>query len=260
AAHYDPDGPAPDDGVEHDRRGLSFDTRADGWTKLTGWLSPELTERWRTCLDTFGAPAPAVNGVRDSRTRKQRDHDGTLAAFESLMRCGDVPSNNGISCLIVVTMTREQYETGQGLARTGHGYLVPAGDALHWGGGDTAVLAVAIDSMHAVSHYGHAHRIFTEGQRRAIAARDGGCTFPGCSEPPSRCQADHVVRHEDGGPTSTDNGQLLCRYHHREHRRQGWRAVMIDGVPHWVPPAIVDPRRTPRRNTLHDIYVRPRPE
>jgi hypothetical protein len=28
---------------------------------------------------------------------------------------------------------------------------------------------------------------------------------------------------------------------------------MIDGVPHWIEPDYLDPRRTPRRNTAHHI-------
>lgn len=265
AEHYDPDGTAPKDEREHERRRLGFRSRADGWTHVDGWLSPELTERWQTVLDTLAAPRPAIDLgdgrglVKDTRTPAQRNHDGTLTAFETLMRVGDVPDNNGVSCTLVVTMTTEQYLSGSGLARTGHGYLVPAADACAWGGGDASVIAVAVDSMHAISHYGHAHRIFSENQRRVLTARDGGCSFPGCPEPPARCQVDHVVRSEHGGPTKIDNGHLLCRYNHREHLRQGWRPIMIDGVPHWIPPALVDPRRRPVRNTLHDTEVRTTP-
>jgi len=106
--------------------------------------------------------------------------------------------------------------------------------------------------MHAVTHYSHRHRIFTTSQRRVLAARDGGCTFPGCPAPPSRCQADHVTSWQHGGPTTVTNGQLLCPYHHQHHQQLGWTPVMINGLPHWTPPATIDPTRTPQRNTLHD--------
>jgi hypothetical protein len=50
--------------------------------------------------------------------------------------------------------------------------------------------------------------------RRALASRDGGCRFPGCT---SRRFVDaHHVRHwAHGGPTSLDNLVQLCRHHHR---------------------------------------------
>ena len=38
----------------------------------------------------------------------------------------------------------------------------------------------------AVLDVGRARRLFTKGQRLAMAARDGGCTWPGCSAPPTR--------------------------------------------------------------------------
>jgi hypothetical protein len=32
----------------------------------------------------------------------------------------------------------------------------------------------------------------------------------------------------------------------------GWRSIMIDELPHWVPPEWVDPKQKPKRNTMHD--------
>jgi hypothetical protein len=32
----------------------------------------------------------------------------------------------------------------------------------------------------------------------------------------------------------------------------GWTGKIIDGRPHWTPPAWMDPDQRPRRNTLHD--------
>ena len=129
---------------------------------------------------------------------------------------------------------------------------MPAGDAADWSGGDTEILATVLTSLREVTHYSHTHHIFTEAQRRVIAARDGGCTFPGCPEPPGRCQIDHITRHEHGGRTSIGNGTLECRYHHREAPRLGYQPTTIDNTPYWIPPPWIDPTRTPRRNTLHD--------
>lgn len=52
--------------------------------------------------------------------------------------------------------------------------------------------------------------------RRALARRDGGCQFPGCTT--RTTQAHHVEHWIDGGPTRLSNLIELCsRHHHRHH-------------------------------------------
>ena len=66
----------------------------------------------------------------------------------------------------------------------------------------------------------------TARQRKALTGRDGGCTFPGCTTKPDHCQAHHLVPHEDGGPTRTNNLCLLCTFHHHQVHEGGftlWR-------------------------------------
>jgi HNH endonuclease len=66
--------------------------------------------------------------------------------------------------------------------------------------------------------------VATPAQRRALAARDGGCLFPGCDTPPIWCEPHHWLIHWlDGGPTDLDNLALLCRRHHRFVHEGGWR-------------------------------------
>ena len=50
--------------------------------------------------------------------------------------------------------------------------------------------------------------------KRALWARDGGCSFPGCTH--TRFVDAHHIRHwADGGETSLENTMLLCGGHHR---------------------------------------------
>jgi hypothetical protein len=111
---------------------------------------------------------------------------------------------------------------------------------------------VIFDKTRRVESYGASHRIFTEGQRLAMIARDGGCSFPGCDVKPNWCQAHHIVDYALGGPTSIDNGAMLCGFNHRDHARTGWSCRMLNGTPHWIPPTWIDPTQTPRRNHAHD--------
>ncbi len=50
--------------------------------------------------------------------------------------------------------------------------------------------------------------------RRALAARDGGCRFPGCTSH-RFVDAHHIEHWADGGRTKLGNLVLLCRHHHR---------------------------------------------
>ncbi len=60
-----------------------------------------------------------------------------------------------------------------------------------------------------------ASRFFSGATRRAIEVRDRTCTHPTCEIPAERCQVDHIVPWAQGGPTTQENGRLLCGYHNR---------------------------------------------
>ncbi|CAN5424938.1 hypothetical protein BH10ACT1_BH10ACT1_43090 [soil metagenome] len=61
---------------------------------------------------------------------------------------------------------------------------------------------------------GRLHHAPTRAQRRALAVRDRGCTFPGCGRPVAWCHAHHIIHWADGGPTDLANLALLCQHHH----------------------------------------------
>jgi hypothetical protein len=60
---------------------------------------------------------------------------------------------------------------------------------------------------------GSAYR-FPPRLRRYLEARDRTCVFPGCNRPARRTDKDHPVPWPIG-PTSAENGECLCRHHHR---------------------------------------------
>lgn len=84
---------------------------------------------------------------------------------------------------------------------------------------------------------GRDERLFTRAQRIALAVRDGGCLWPGCERPPSYCEAHHRVPWSEGGNTDTDDGVLLCRFHHLLLHNNGWRIDRsADGFELHAPP------------------------
>ncbi|MBK9180764.1 MAG: DUF222 domain-containing protein [Acidimicrobiales bacterium] len=76
--------------------------------------------------------------------------------------------------------------------------------------------SIVFDSARRALSVSVRERFFTGALRRVIQVRDGHCRHPsGCDVPAGRCQVDHIVPWEAGGPTTQDNGRLLCGPHNR---------------------------------------------
>jgi hypothetical protein len=87
---------------------------------------------------------------------------------------------------------------------------------------DPALHALVVDSLGVPLDLGRTVRFASPAQRRALAARDGGCVFPGCDAPTTWCDAHHVLPYERGGATDMPNLASLCRHHHGVTHRTGW--------------------------------------
>ncbi len=101
-------------------------------------------------------------------------------------------------------------------------------------------------------------RVFNHHQRKAITLRDGGCLIPGCHIPASWCEIHHVAEHARGGATHTDNGVLLCWFHHRTLDTSGWRIRMNLGIPEVRGPSWWDSRMLWRPVTTSRVRMRER--
>jgi hypothetical protein len=70
-----------------------------------------------------------------------------------------------------------------------------------------------------ILNYGRAVYTVPRDLFRAVAARDGGCRFPGCDRKVSWCDAHHIHWWRHDGLTELENLVLLCnRHHHLVHR------------------------------------------
>ncbi len=101
--------------------------------------------------------------------------------------------------------------------------------------GQETARRIACDAATVTMHHGPDGGVLDVGRRtrtvspalrRALAARDGQCRFPGCQA--RRCDAHHVRHWADGGETALANLVLLCRRHHRAVHEEGFR-VQADG-------------------------------
>jgi hypothetical protein len=72
---------------------------------------------------------------------------------------------------------------------------------------------VVFQSPSRVLDVGVRQRNFTGALRRALQVRDRECQHPGCHEPADQCQGDHKIPYAQGGLTTQDNGQCMCKAH-----------------------------------------------
>jgi hypothetical protein len=87
---------------------------------------------------------------------------------------------------------------------------------------DAGVVALVEDGEGNALSVGRKRRTVPPAIRRALAARDRGCRFPGCTHG-RFLEAHHVEHWADGGETSVENLVHLCSFHHRELHEGGCR-------------------------------------
>ena len=87
---------------------------------------------------------------------------------------------------------------------------------------DASVVTVLEDERGTPLDAGRKKRTVSAALKRALWARDGGCTFPGCSNT-RYVDAHHVKHWAKGGETTPGNLVLLCTYHHRLLHEGGYR-------------------------------------
>jgi hypothetical protein len=76
------------------------------------------------------------------------------------------------------------------------------------------LLRLVLDEHGAIRSYEMMPASVTDALFGAVAARDQHCRWPGCHKKPIHCDVHHVHFQEHGGPNTTCNCCLLCKYHH----------------------------------------------
>lgn len=243
----DPDGNLAEESTQQRRRFLSCHPNGDGMHRLTADLDTETAALAMAVLHSLAAPKPSEAGERDQRSSGQRMHDALRAVLKLALRAGELPTSGGVPATVLITMTAEQFQTGAGLASTSFRQKLTVDQALRIA--DQAAIAwIVHNSTGGILNYGTTRRVATDKQTLALIARDQGCAFPGCADPPEWTEKHHIVSWRDGGFTDLDNLCLLCDYHHDRIDTGGWQVTMRDGLPWFIPPAWIDPEQRPQRN------------
>ena len=114
---------------------------------------------------------------------------------------------------------------------------------------DCSLYRAVKDTNSEILDIGRLTRRWPEPIRRAITLRDSGCVFPGCDRPPSWCDVHHCQNWEHDGPTSINNGALLCRHHHTFLHKNHWTIA----IEHQRKPVIRKPDGTIHHITKHQM-------
>jgi hypothetical protein len=227
-------------------RGFTLSPPRAGRIRVSGYLTVEDAAVVSAALDPLCTPTAG-----DSRTPSQLRADALVDVCRLALRTKDLPANGGEPPQVTVTVGFDPLTRELGTGRLDTGGRLSA-DAVRRLACDAQILPVVLDGPGQILDAGRSRRLATGPIRRALVVRDRGCAFPTCDRPPRWCDAHHIVGWSAGGPTSLPNLVLLCAHHHRVIHRRDWTIRMAaDNLPEFIPPAIIDQSRLPRRNRYH---------
>jgi Domain of unknown function (DUF222)/HNH endonuclease len=263
----DPDGVEERQRKRFERRYLSFGVTLDNVGTISGACSDALSmDIIKTAAEAFSPPG----GGHDRRTAAQRRMDGLTAACQAALDSGTAKSRHGALPHLTILLDAEggghpsdMQSGGPGDAQAGHpsGKSAgphPSGVQAGWPGDKAGVSLGPARTAHGAMltarqilslacraevslirwrdglplDVGRRYRTDTPALRRALAARDRGCRFPGCGIPASWCTAHHIHPWKHGGRTRLPNLVLLCFVHHHYFiHQEGWTlAGAADGT------------------------------
>jgi hypothetical protein len=193
-------------------------------------LDPEGAAIVESAVDALSAPRPDLCldggvGEVDPRTPATRRADALLEIVGRGVAAPEGVTRSPRTTL-VVTMSLEallEQVRGAGLLET-DAALSPS--AVRRLACEAGIVPMVLGARSEVLDLGYTQRLFTPAQRRALAVRDGGCSFPDCTVPPQWCDAHHVVHWLFGGRTDLLNGALLCGRHHTVVHQRGLTATV----------------------------------
>ncbi|WP_426593173.1 DUF222 domain-containing protein [Cellulomonas sp. McL0617] len=212
-------------------RAVSLSPSVDGMAWLSAYLPAPDAVLAFTVLDAL-AGTTRIPG--DQRSVDQRRADAFSDVFTSIVTTGTTPSGTGVprrhgqpvSVGVTVAAT-----TLAGLDNN-PGFLdsfgpITAGMARELAQDGTWRRLLTDPATGLVCEAGTIRYRPGTDLTRTIIARDVTCTFPGCRQPATRSDVDHIVPFDPKKPaadqTHPDNLHALCRHHHNAKTKKHWQ-------------------------------------
>lgn len=273
----DPDGAGPRDDALKAKSSIRETELENGMLRIVAELDPESAGFYRAAMSARTDPRRSSGegaGLGAADPTKPTPMQAKVDAFTAILRDSlrnDDGRTGGVDTTILVRIELKDLQSGVGTATIdGVAEPISAAAARRLAVGADLIPQV-FDGRSVLLDQGESKRLFTKAQRYAILAMFIGCAFPKCDVPGSRTEIHHVgpwaTRSSHKKGTDLLNGMPLCGFPPRQHGRhaayaarrnrrrgpnrlmdQGWE-VVFDEVhePWFVPPATIDPSRTPLR-------------
>ncbi|MGM1029323.1 MAG: DUF222 domain-containing protein [Actinomycetota bacterium] len=271
-AVLDPDGVLPESERLRALRSLRMRQRPDGSWLIVVHSTAEGGAALKAVVDAVTAPRVDVRFTDDAeesaepardadaptpvddRSLEQKRHDALIAMAEAHAASGGAPVAGGEVPRLVLTGTIEAFnaylhdvehaDRTLTVEHTGSVVPIETVDRLLCNG---VVQRAVTDARGHVLELGRTVRLFTQPQRRALAAQYRGCATPGCGFPVAWTETHHVVWWQSGGPTDVANGILLCSHCH--HEVHAGRLLVVGSPGDWRVVAQLRPADPYARNT-----------
>lgn len=260
---------APDDVDKHENETLAqreknarkasyfwMADRRDGTYKGEFVIPEAQGEMLKNALEALNAPQikkteddPAAAVLDERPTYGQQMAEAFCTLIERLP-ADKLPDTAGVGVTVTVNIDLKSLIDGLKAGTLSTGCRVSAYEARRMAC-EHGLLPMVFNGKPLPLDCGREQRLFNRAQRRAAERRDRGCSFPGCDRPPSWCVGHHARRRwAEGGATDLGELVLICAHHHRVVHGDNWEIWFADdGYPEFIPPASIDPRRRPVRNS-----------
>ena len=228
---------ARDERRRHETRELRTWVDADGMVVIRGRISPEVGAVVQRALEAaserlYKEAAGTDPGASETTAGQRRaDALGLLAdtALTADLDRGTAGDRYQVVVHVDEGVLENDQATGQSAVEDGPYVSAETSRRIAC---DAATVVMRHDRDGQPLDVGRKTRTVPPALRRALAARDRRCRFPGCSS--RHCDAHHVRHWAQGGSTNLGNLVLLCRRHHRTVHEEGFAVTLgVDGVPHF---------------------------
>ena len=231
-AGIDPDGTLDEDAGRP--RVFRMAVSSNGRIYLSGHLDPVSGENLHTALQAL------MNGDRpaeDLRTHAERMGDALNDLARSALAASRLPEVRGERPQMRVSIDLMALCADRGAVGVAGGELPFAGpigpETARRLACDGSVVAIYTGPGGLPLDVGRSQRTAPAHIRRAVEHRDRHCVFAGCTVPVAWCDIHHVIHWAHGGPTSCENGALLCERHHTAAHEGGFTLARDPGTADW---------------------------